>query len=966
MKHILSRTGFAITLLALLGLIVVGSTSIYAQQMPSNSSDVSSIPLSLATLQRQAQERGTVRVIVGLATPTQPEGLLTPSRATAQRATIAKAQDTLLNRLLAHQPTVNARYETIPALGLTVDEAGLQALANDPDVERVAEDKLNKPLLDKSTVLIGADKVWESGFTGKGQAVAILDTGVDKTHPFLKDKVIAEGCFSTTDANQGTTSVCPEGVSESTAPGSGIDCGSVTGCDHGTHVAGIAAGKGDSFSGVAKEANIVAVQVFTRFGEGDSSAISAYDSDIIKGLEYVYQLSQSMPIASANMSLGNGSYEKSCDTEGSGVFFHQIVENLRGQEVAVIAASGNEHYLNTISSPACVSNIISVGSVDEDDTVSSLSNSADILDLLAPGGLINSSVPGGEFKSWDGTSMAAPQVAGAWALLLEAAPQTSVQEMLTVLKNTGTLVKDDRTGSDGTVTNRVKPRIQLDKALSQFDQTLTPKSQEQFAKVGATIAYSLTLYNSNATSDTFRLAMQDYTWPTSMTISAYQDIYSDDTSVTLAPNGKEKVTITVTVPLTATSGHSDTVKVTAQPSSDTTKESQATITTYAYKQGDQEVAIGPASSSKQAMTYAQPITYSLTVTNTGEVRDAYTLKLTGNKWKTSIPLSVKDLDPQQSAEITLIVLVPPSGISDGESDTATVTVASKTDPTKTAKATVQTTFMPVRAFMWGISSSVLTATAKSSVAAANYLWNVGSTIDQAKITIEATWPTTITSEAYPGSVYDKEVTTPPMFPMWTRPVSYPVNIAVTPPADAKDGESDTATIRAASLNNPDRFVDYTITTVVSATDITPPPPTESPIEDNLASEDPDTVKLDVGGKMTPIGSKAKYRLTLTNTGTQAETFTVSGYGNQWPTSVTAATTATATLANVTPYDVTLNKDESSAFDIAVDVPSTAAVGSTDTVTMTVAVKNSTSGKQAELPITTTADSIYLYLPLISQ
>ena len=706
------------------------------------------------------------------------------------------------------------------------------------------------------------------------------------------------------------------------------------------------------------------MQVFSQFD--DSSDISAYDSDIIKGLEYVYQLSQNIPIASANMSLGGDSYEKSCDDEDAGFFYYRVTENLIGQGVAVIAASGNDNYLNTIASPACVSNIISVGSVDEDDTVSSFSNSADILDLLAPGGQINSSVPGGGFDSWNGTSMATPQVAGAWALLLEAAPQTSVQEMLTVLKNTGTLVKDDRKGDDGTVTNRVKPRIQLDKALSQFDQTLMPNSQEQFVKVGETVVYSLTLYNSTTATDTFRLAMQGYTWPTSMSVSAYQDIYSDDTTVTLGPNNKEKVTITVTVPLTATSGHSDTVKITAQPSSDTTKQSQATITTYTYKPGDQNVAIGPETSSKKAMAYGQPIIYTLTVTNTGKVRDAYTLKLTGNKWKTSIPFSVKNLDPQQSAKISLIVLTPASGINDGDSDTATVTVASKTDPTKTAQATVQTIFMPMRAFMWRISTSVLTTTAESSASYSNYLANVGSTIDQAKITIEATWPTTITSEAYPGSVYDKEVTTPPMFPMLTRPVSYPINVTITPPADAKDGESDTATIRAASLNNPDTFVDYTITTVVSATDITPPPPPESPIEDNLAGEDPDTVKLDVSGKMTSIGSKAKYRLTLTNTGTQAETFTVSGYGNQWPTSVTAATTATATLANVTPYDVTLNKDESSAFDIAVDVPTTATVGSTDTATMTVALKNSTSGKQAELPITTTADSIYLYLPLISQ
>jgi subtilisin family serine protease len=121
------------------------------------------------------------------------------------------------------------------------------------------------------------------GYSGAGRTVAILDTGVDKTHPFLSGKVVSEACYSTNSAT--TTSLCPGGVSQSTAAGSGVNCPtSIGGCNHGTHVAGIAAGKGATFSGVAKDASIIAIKVFTQFNTvadcgGTAPCILAYSSD---------------------------------------------------------------------------------------------------------------------------------------------------------------------------------------------------------------------------------------------------------------------------------------------------------------------------------------------------------------------------------------------------------------------------------------------------------------------------------------------------------------------------------------------------------------------------------------------------------------------------------------------------------------------------------------------------------------
>ena len=103
-----------------------------------------------------------------------------------------------------------------------------------------------------------------------------------------------------------------------------------------------------------------------------------------------------------------------------------------------------------LASPACISSAVSVGSTDDGsygttkDLVSDFSNSSPELDLLAPGRWITSSIPGGNFLPYPGTSMAAPHVAGAWAILKSKAPDASVEQVLSVLKQTGVPITDSR------------------------------------------------------------------------------------------------------------------------------------------------------------------------------------------------------------------------------------------------------------------------------------------------------------------------------------------------------------------------------------------------------------------------------------------------------------------------------------------------------------------------------------------
>jgi subtilisin family serine protease len=325
--------------------------------------------------------------------------------------------------------------------------------------------------------------VWASGYSGAGQVVAILDTGVDKNHTFLTGKVVSEACYSktATTASYTATSVCPGAVTSSTAAGSAMpyagNCPS-GGCDHGTHVAGIVAGKDPGslgYNGVAKDAHLIAIQVFTRVNKEycgtATDCVLSFTSDQVLALQRVYDLRTTYSIASVNMSLGGGRYynQTSCDADNSSpnIARKAAIDNLRAVGIATVIASGNNGYTDSMGSPGCISSAISVGSTQDGsysttvDAVSSFSNSVSFLSLLAPGQWITSSLPGNNYATWDGTSMATPHVAGAWAVLKSKFPGASVDQILNVLKSTGKAITDPRNG----VTT---PRIRLDQAAQGY------------------------------------------------------------------------------------------------------------------------------------------------------------------------------------------------------------------------------------------------------------------------------------------------------------------------------------------------------------------------------------------------------------------------------------------------------------------------------------------------------------------
>ncbi|MET7338372.1 S8 family serine peptidase [Nonomuraea sp. NPDC005650] len=356
--------------------------------------------------------------------------------------------------------------------------AELEKIAEQSDVVSIRKDRLNEPSLVESIPLIGADRAHRRGVTGKGTAVAIIDSGIDDDHPAFGDRIVAQACFSAADPADNSTPLCPNGspfqIGDGAADAETAAC--MTGapqpqyglCYHGTHVAGIAAGQATAdfpADGVAPRARIVPVQVFSRFDDspycaGRPVCILAYDSSILTGMAYADLLADQYNIASVNLSLGGGQYTESCDT-GDGADFKAEVDKLLAKGTATVVASGNNGFDSAVSWPACVSNTVSVGATDKQDAVAAFSNRGTLVDVFAPGVSIKAAIAGNTYATLNGTSMASPHVAGALALLHQKRPRAGVDSMVDALKRTGKPIT--YTSAEAEVTT---PRINVYAALN--------------------------------------------------------------------------------------------------------------------------------------------------------------------------------------------------------------------------------------------------------------------------------------------------------------------------------------------------------------------------------------------------------------------------------------------------------------------------------------------------------------------
>ena len=343
-----------------------------------------------------------------------------------------------------------------------------QQIAQLPGVKAVYPEQLVRAFLSQSVPKIEAPKVWEmqrDGLPIKGKSirVAILDTGVDYTHEALG------GCFGAGCKVAGGYDFVAKDNDPMDIHG------------HGTHVASIVAGQSATITGVAPEASIYAYKVLADNGFGSTF-------DIISALEKAVdpdgdpQTRDGAQII--NMSLGN-------DSRDANDPLVVAVNNAAKAGALVVVAAGNSGpAVESLGSPGIASEALTVANTSKTDDVSFDSSRGPGVvggllkpEIAAPGSSIYAAIPGNKYEYKSGTSMAAPHVAGAAALLLQAEPQlTAAQLKQRLVQNTDPL--KESFWDHGTGRLNVQKAVRGQFALDQNAIYLGLLNSADFAKQG--------------------------------------------------------------------------------------------------------------------------------------------------------------------------------------------------------------------------------------------------------------------------------------------------------------------------------------------------------------------------------------------------------------------------------------------------------------------------------------------------
>jgi subtilisin len=312
---------------------------------------------------------------------------------------------------------------------------------------------------DTSRTDLGLPAVHATGLTGQGVTIADIDRGIIETSPAFAGRVVAEGCFTGDGTGAGTgfdTPLCPNGKNSMTGTGAAHACAFVAACqDHGQWTTGLMAGNygAPAKDGVAPAANIIAVRTGAQtfclvpIGQCDN-----HDTTwaLQQSLDYVYSLRDQFHIAAVNISLGDDDLGNSYATCPDSPLAPSI-SRLRAAGIAVVVASGNDGLTGATANPACVPDATTVGATQQEGVpgngnVAGYSDTASWVDLLATGDFVNVFSIDGSTYAGQGTSLSAPYVAGAMALLRQQNPNITVDQMEAKLKSTGTPTIDSRNG----------------------------------------------------------------------------------------------------------------------------------------------------------------------------------------------------------------------------------------------------------------------------------------------------------------------------------------------------------------------------------------------------------------------------------------------------------------------------------------------------------------------------------------
>jgi subtilisin family serine protease len=279
-------------------------------------------------------------------------------------------------------------------------------------VKKVWLDGIRKPLLDESVPQVGAPRAWQAGYTGRSVKVAVLDTGIDATHPDLESRIYAKRNFTSASSTNDTVG-------------------------HGTHVAstlaGTGAASGGRYKGVAPGARLLIGKV--------CRTSSCPESAILAGMQWAAESGAKV----VNLSLGGMDTPEIDPLE-------QAVNALTARygTLFVIAAGNSGSFVGdeSVGSPASADAALAVGAVDKSDRLAYFSSrgprvgdSALKPEITAPGVSIRAArakdgefgEPGERYVTASGTSMATPHVAGAAAILAQQHPGWDTDELKAAL-----------------------------------------------------------------------------------------------------------------------------------------------------------------------------------------------------------------------------------------------------------------------------------------------------------------------------------------------------------------------------------------------------------------------------------------------------------------------------------------------------------------------------------------------------
>ncbi|KAB1941776.1 S8 family serine peptidase [Micromonospora sp. ALFpr18c] len=347
-------------------------------------------------------------------------------------------------------------------------------------IARVWLDGRVRPTLEHSVPQIGAPEAWAAGRDGSGVTVAVLDTGVDATHPDLAGRIAEAQDFS--------------------GSGSARD-----GHGHGTHVAATIAGSGAASAGlrkgVAPGARLLVGKVLDDGGSG-------YDSSIIAGMEWAAHAGAKV----VSMSLGGD------PTDGTDPM-SQAVNDLTAETGALfVIAAGNSGAARTVGSPGAAAAALTVGAVDRDDNLAEFSSRGPRVgdnglkpEITAPGvgivaaraaGTTMGTPVGDAYTTASGTSMATPHVAGAAAILAQEHPDWAAGKLKDALVST------TKVNPALTVFEQGGGRVDVARALKQQVYASATADFGRISTGGAAVERTVTYTNGTTAARTLRLALE--------------------------------------------------------------------------------------------------------------------------------------------------------------------------------------------------------------------------------------------------------------------------------------------------------------------------------------------------------------------------------------------------------------------------------------------------------------------------